>query len=290
MRAAAGKSAPLSIPVAPLRTVLANAELLAVNRFSLSPDGRNVAFLSGAQIYIRSIGTGVLHRVAASAAGTPFWSPDGKSLAFAEGKLLKRVAVDGGEVQTICAVNTNIAGAWGEDGTILIGMVGDGIYRVPAGGGNPEQVTELSIERGETRHLLPQFLPGGREFLYVAGTAQVNKSQLFAAKLGAKGQTAVLQVASNVTFIPQRPGMRKGYLLFVQDRVLMAQAFDIEKLHPIGEARVLATGINGFPTVGSAVRTAEFSAAGDTLVYRSSSTGTAPLTQLMVLRNWQKGI
>ena len=31
-----------------------------------------------------------------------------------------------------------------------------------------------------------------------------------------------MQTASNVAFVPQRPGMRKGYLLFVQDRVLMA--------------------------------------------------------------------
>jgi serine/threonine protein kinase len=287
------KSVPVSIPsipVAPSRTVLPNAEALTINRFSLSPDGRNLALLSGANLYIRSIETGAVQRVAASAAGTPFWSPDGKSLAFADGKLLKRVAVDGGEVRTICAVNTNIAGAWGEDGTILIGMIGDGIYRVPAAGGTPERVTELSTERGETRHMLPQFLPGSREFLYVAGALQANKSELFAATLGGKGQAAVMPTASNVTFIPQRPGMRKGWLLFVQDRVLMAQSFDAEKLHLTGEAKVLATGIVGSPTVGSAVRVEEFSAAGDALVYRSPSTGRAPPTQLMVLRNWQEGM
>jgi DNA-binding winged helix-turn-helix (wHTH) protein len=284
------KMVPVSIP-APLRTVLPNAEALTVHRFCLSPDGRNLALLSGSQLYIRSIETGVLRRVAASAAGTPFWSPDGKSLAFADGKLLKRVAVDGGEVGTICAVNTNIAGAWGEDGTILIGMVGDAIYRVPAIGGTPERVTELNTERGETRHLLPQFLPGGREFLYVAGALQANKSQLFAATLGTKGQAAIMPSTSNVAFVPQRRGMRTGYLLFVQDRVLMAQTFDAEKLHLTGEPKVLATGISGTPTVGAAVQTDDFSAAGDTLVYRPSAAGrAAPAAPLMVLRNWKEGL
>jgi eukaryotic-like serine/threonine-protein kinase len=282
----------VTVPIAgPVRTVLANSEALTVHRFSLSPDGRTLALLSGAQLYIRSIETGVMRRLAAKAAGTPFWSPDGKSLAFADGKQLNRVAVDGGEVGTICTVNTNIAGTWSEDGTILIGMVGDAIYRVPAIGGTPERVTELNTERGETRHLLPQFLPGGREFLYVAGTLQANKSQLFAATLGAKGQTAIMPSASNVAFVPQRPGMRKGYLLFVQNRVLMAQTFDAEKLHLSGEPKVLAIGISGAPTVGAAVQTEDFSVAGDTLVYRASAAAMpAPAAPLVVLRNWKEGM
>ena len=42
------------------------------------------------------------------------------------------------------------------------------IFRVPASGGSPQQVTVLDSTSGETAHRFPQFLPDGEHFLYAA--------------------------------------------------------------------------------------------------------------------------
>ena len=252
---------------------------LPVNRFSLSPDGGTLAFVSAGRVLLRSVATGRIRMLGGrQAVGTPFWSPDGRSFALATGRQLMRFSADGGEPETICDVNTTLAGGWNSDGTILIGMVGDGLYRVPAAGGTPEQVTELAP--GETRHLEPLFLPGGRRFLYVAGAATSEKGELYAAALGSAGRAAIMSVASNVEFVPARRGGARGWLLYEKDGKLMAQDFDSEKLRLIGEPRILADRINSTAAVGAAIGIADFSAGGDALAYRAGG-------EFRIVRNWR---
>jgi eukaryotic-like serine/threonine-protein kinase len=263
----------------PARLVLPLRGEIGINRFSLSPDGRSLAFLSGGKLFVRSLTTGEIHQLTDSPAeGTPFWSPDSKSIAFSNGRALKRCSAAGGEAVTICGVNTNLAGAWGADGTILIGMVGDGIYRVPAAGGTPMRVTELAADV-ETRHLMPQFLPGSRQFLYVAGASSAQKGELYAGTLNTPGRAAIMPASSNVVFVPAHGSGQPGSLLYVKNRMLMAQSFDSEKLRLLGEPRILA-GITSNIAIGAAIEVGDFSAAADMLAYRSGGAVT-------LIRNWK---
>ena len=133
----------------------------AVQRISISPDGRRVAFVAEGHLFTRRLDALDSQPLPdTTGAGTPFWSPDGLSVAYGTGSKLKVVTLSNGIPVDICAVNTNIAGDWGADGTILIGRIGDGIFRVPVAGGNPVRVTQVDPSRQETRHLAPQFLPG----------------------------------------------------------------------------------------------------------------------------------
>ena len=269
---ARGKALPMRDDLAP-----------ASGRFSLSPDGGSLAFASGSGLFVRSVGNGATRAVEGPTnPGTPFWSPDGRFLAFASGRKLMRVSNTGGIPQPICDVNTNIAGTWGPDGTILIGMVGDGIYRVPASGGTPVRITELNADAGETRHLLPLFLPDGKRFLFVAGTLKAEKSELYAGTLGSAGRSAIMPVSSTIGFVRSRRDSRLGYLLFVKDQMLLVQALDIERLYPLGEPQVLAGNIGSMPVIGAAVQTADFAAGMDALVYRQRGAG------LEILQNWQE--
>jgi serine/threonine protein kinase len=266
---------------APARFVLTGAAENQGTRVKLSPDGRSVAFLSGTRHYVRPLDRPDAQLLyTPQAVGSPFWSPDGRSVAIAGGGELIRVSLAPGSVATSLAhVNTNLDGAWGPDGAILIGLVNDGIYRIPAGGGPPTRVTAPDAARGETRHLLPQFLSGGRRFLYIAGSDKPGGSAMWAASLDSAERTEVMPMQSNFTFVPFTPGNTQGYLVYLRGRILVAQAFDSAKLATIAEPYALAPSVAASTAIGTLVSTGDFSATPTTLVYRAGSAIT-------VLRNW----
>jgi serine/threonine protein kinase len=250
-------------------------------RLKLSPDGRSVAFLSGTRHYVRALDRPDAQLLyTPQGLGTPFWSPDGRSVAIAEGGELVRVGLTPGSVATSLArVNTNLEGAWSADGAILIGLVNDGIYRIPASGGPPTRVTAPDAARGETRHMLPQFLSGGRRFLYIAGSDKPGGSALWAGSLDSAERTEVMPIQSSFTFVPFTPGNTQGYLLYLRDRVLVAQAFDSARLRPIAEPYALAPSVAANMAIGTLVNKGDFSATPTALVYRSGSAIT-------VVQNW----
>ena len=54
---------------------------------------------------------------------------------------------------------------WNEEGVILVGTLGVGLRQVSASGGAPAAMTTLPASARD--HQFPQFLPGGRQFLYL---------------------------------------------------------------------------------------------------------------------------
>ena len=78
-----------------------------VSYLQMSPDGRNLAFVSseGGQprIWLRSLDALDARRIPGTEGGSfPFWSPDGENLGFfADGKL-KKIAIAGGPAQVLC--------------------------------------------------------------------------------------------------------------------------------------------------------------------------------------------
>ena len=104
----------------------------------------------------------------------PFFSPDGRYVAFFSGaeSMLKRVPVDGGPVERLASFPAqNCGGTWHGDVILIASQGSNGVLRVPAGGGEPQHVTSLDVSAGELAHLWPQFLPDGQHFLYFARSA-----------------------------------------------------------------------------------------------------------------------
>jgi Tol biopolymer transport system component len=154
--------------------------------------------------------------------GSPFWSPDGRALAFfADGKL-KRIDVAAGRAPvTICTVREAIGqmGTWGADGKILFASVqGEALLAVDASGGTPVEVRRPDLKRGEVRFTWPTFLPDGRSYLFLSafpddsGVVMISDANGNARKL--------LDVKSNVQYV------EPGYLLFASDGSLVARRFD----------------------------------------------------------------
>jgi hypothetical protein len=80
--------------------------------------------------------------------------------------------------------------------------------------------------------------------------------------------------------VPFHAGDAQGTLVYLRDRVLVAQDFDSRRLKPTGEARALAPEVTAGIAIGTQVSNGDFSATPTTLVYRSGGTIT-------VVRNWR---
>ena len=101
----------------------------------------------------------------------PFFSPDGEWIAFVTPNELKKVSVSGGTPLTIATVDFCRGATWTPDDHIIFtpGQQAP-LFRIPAVGGEPEQLTTLDEEKGEITHRWPHVLPNGKAVLFVSHT------------------------------------------------------------------------------------------------------------------------
>jgi Tol biopolymer transport system component len=211
----------------------------------LSPDGRKLAFVANplndaAKLYIRLLDAAEPTALSGiENATSPFWSPDSQRVAFfADGKL-KTVGATGGVI-TVCDAETERGGSWGKDGTIVFSPgYRNPIYRVPASGGTPVQVTQID-ETKHTSHRWPFFLPDGQHFLYLAinhESPQHEEAALYFASVDGRENVAVMPAITNAQFA-------EGYLLYSKEGVLQAQPFDAKRGKMLGDPQAVTTGIS----------------------------------------------
>jgi hypothetical protein len=212
---------------------------------AISPDGSRLAMVAAvngkAVLALRSMRSLDVKIIEGSdGAAYPFWSPDSRWVGFFAGERLKKAPVAGGSPETLCEAAGPRGASWG-DGVILFAPRESGpLYRVADTGGTPEAVTKLNAAEREDAHGWPQFLPGGKSFLYLARTLKRQSNHVNAAML-ASPEAPVRLASTNfrAVYAPAETGDR-GYLLHVRDGTLVAQAFDPAKLTLSGEVRAVA--------------------------------------------------
>jgi serine/threonine protein kinase/Tol biopolymer transport system component len=246
-------------------------------RPALSPDGRQLAFIArlGATqaIWVQTLGD-VRARPLRGTEGAefPFWSPDGRSIAFRGARPLSKIAASGdGAPQELCACGAEYGGSWGTDGTIVFADA-DGVFRVSADGGAPVRVAAVDPSRGEFSLRYPVLLPDGRRFLYLIRSTREEHRGLFLGSLDDPTlKRRLVPDDSNGAIGVDRNG--RPYLFFVRDLTLLAQPFDLASGAVSGEpvvvARPVIPGENG--------RFAPFAVNGHALVYRQNTEARSEL-------------
>lgn len=154
-------------------------------------------------------------------------------------------ALAGGPAQTICDTPRGADGTWSPSGVILFdGRGGDPIWRVDASGGVAR--VEVGVDAGADARSVawPEFLPDGRHFLYMSGPAQ-NDRTLMVRALDSTDAKPLFKTTSRVVFAPP------GFLLYVRERTLVAQPFDLASLAITGEPIPIGEGL-GVNSVGLA--------------------------------------
>jgi len=156
--------------------------------------------------------------------GRVFLSPDGAWVATATRSHLIKLPLAGGPATELAEANW-AGGDWAADGTIIYSVnYRSGLWRVPAAGGKPEQLTTPDSAAGELAHWWPQMLPDGDHVLFTAFRTPISRSTIEVVSLRS-GQRKVL-VTGGVSgrYIPT------GHLLYARNEALFAVPMDLGDL------------------------------------------------------------
>ena len=212
----------------------------------LSPDGRMVVFSrregANSSLYRRSLDSLVAERISGSdGAVFPFFSPDGKQLAFRDaGGSLKTLPVEGGGASTLVDGIFGL-GVWGRDGFLyytpeIVSLTSSiDLWRIPAGGGVSEQVGH---------GFGGALLPGERIALTSTSSERQDGfwSDVWAVDLET-GQERVLVQGGQPRYLDP------GVLVFYREGGLWAALIDPETGDLLGPARQVETGVAPSPGI-----------------------------------------
>jgi len=235
----------------------------------LSPDGTRLVYASQRRLFTRRLDQPNAAEIAGTqGAYAPFFSPDGRWVAFFQLGKLEKVSVEGGTPITLCNAPVGMGGSWGTDGNIIAALNTTGaLSRIPSAGGAPTPATDLDRERGEVTHRWPQVLPGAKGVLFTANVT-VNggfeTANIEVVSLADHRRKTLVRGGTFGRYLPS------GHLVYVNQGTLFAVPFDPDTLEVRGAAVPVLERV-GYTAVYGAVQL-DFSQTG-TLVYRSGGEG-----------------
>ncbi len=241
--------------------------------FALSPDGRDLAYVSGA-------GPGQLAGLALKRFSTlaptmipgsqqakwPVFSPDGSRLLYVRAFLLtgslEISSLDGNSTRILVPDSVFVGAAWGDDGYIYYSRLGS-LLRIPVNGGTVDTLT-THPDSSQTADRMPVLVPGGHGLFFMRQVG-TGPTELMA-----------LDLRSHET---RRVGTGQPMAIF-QDRILLfstdgvtvqATRFDSDRLTLTGEPVQITPELE---RNGVAIANVAFSASGSMVYWADVGSAT----------------
>jgi serine/threonine-protein kinase len=209
---------------------------------AIAPDGRLVVYVGRtAAAQRRMLFRRPFDQLAVTAlpgtegAAQPFFSPDGRSVAFftLAGEL-RRMPLDGGPAVTIARGLFNPQwsfGAWRDDDVIVFGAF-DRLMQVPAAGGTPAPILPLGDGPGaDLWHHFPAIVPSTGDIVFTVYTSEA-RYRLDVLRWDTKARSTLIERAAAPVVTAS------GHLLFARDGEVMVAPFDASR-RAAGPARPL---------------------------------------------------
>ena len=204
---------------------------------AITRDGRTVAFVvqqgtEDSQLYLRDLDSFDSRAVAGgNGARQPFFSPDGRWVAFFAQGSLQKAEVSGGAPIRLVEAAYPFGGTWTDENQIIYAAsLSSGLLKIPASGGTATSISKPDGAGNGYAHVFPQALPGGRSLLFTMwgqnrGTwvmsLETGKSEMvlpsatfapamFDPSSGSAGRLLVIDEGAGVraaAFDPQRPAL-----------------------------------------------------------------------------------
>jgi serine/threonine-protein kinase len=250
-------------PLFPTRTVvnLPESALLALGTevplggfdspvVALSPDGRHLVYVGqsekGTRLYHRDLtrfdeprpipGTeGALHAL---------FSPDSAEVGFLTADRVRKVALAGGAVTTLCRALTPVLASWVGDTVYYTDREGSVLNGVAAGGGEPAVLLDVTKRYGIWGQV-SSVLPGSRAALLSVTSPDATRfdyAEIHVLSLDGREDRALGITGSDARYLPS------GHLVFARGGNLMAAPFDLERLELLGPAVPVLTDVAVHPT------------------------------------------
>ena len=240
-------------PAPPQQTKRLSVDLAAEQAFSehgrhivdVSRDGSLIAFIANDQLMVRNLADTAPRPLPVRGwdLSNPFFSPDGRWVAFFADRKLQKIASSGGKPAVICDLGgiTGLFGAsWERDDVIFLGRGPRGIQRVSAKGGEPPE-TVLTVNAGEVAHR-PQLLPDGEHVLYTLAPDEPGErwdhAQIVVQSLKSGARRVVIQSGSDARYVAS-----SGRIIYAQGSTLWTVAFDATRLQAIGDPISIVEGV-----------------------------------------------
>ncbi|HEX9755394.1 MAG TPA: protein kinase [Gemmatimonadales bacterium] len=210
--------------------------------FAVSPDGSALVYVGqgeqGTRLFVKRLDQlGATPIPGTTNATTPFFSPDGRWVAFSSPAGLQRVLLAGGPVETIGRTFFNGAD-WGADGTIVT-TTETGLRQIPADGGPSTELTTVP-SGSHLDHAWPSVVPSADAVLFTVldWSRGLQAARVAAVLRRTKEVRTLVEGAFAARVLPN------GYLVFARaNGTLEAARFDPKRLLLLGKPVPVLDGV-----------------------------------------------
>jgi eukaryotic-like serine/threonine-protein kinase len=176
----------------------------------------------------------------------PFFSPDGRWVAYHKAGKLRKVPVEGGPPIDLAASDW-AAGSWGTNGRLVYSQsYNTGLWTVSEGGGGERMLTTPDTASGELGHWWPQVLPDGDHVIFTAYRTPVERATIEVLTISTHERKVLFTGGVFGFYVPS------GHLLYAVGEAIRAVPFDLDRLEVSGPAVPVVDGVAMDPTDGAA--------------------------------------